>query len=83
LKDKERSDQLKKFKDVKLQALLDENSVQRFEKLAKALSVDKSTNFDRLHAMRKITKEGKWVPHELSKLAIQNCLIICISFTSL
>jgi len=32
-----------------LQALLDENSARTFEKLAEALSVDKSTNFDRLH----------------------------------
>jgi len=47
------------------------------EKLAEALNVDKSISV--LHTMRKIKKESKWIPHELFKLTIQNCLIICIS----
>jgi len=35
-----------------------------------------------LFTIGKIPKEGKWVSHELSKLAVQNCLIICISLHS-
>lgn len=35
-----------------------------------------------LHAMRKIHKEGKWVPHKFSKLIIQNHLIISASLLS-
>jgi transposase len=61
LKDKERSGQPKKFENAELQALLDENSAQTLEELAKALKVDKSTVSDRLHAMGKIQKEGKCV----------------------
>jgi len=34
---------------------------------------------DRLHAMEKIQKEGKWISHELSELTIQNRSTICIS----
>jgi len=43
LKNKERSDQPKKFKDAELQVLLNENSPQTLEKLAEALNVNKST----------------------------------------
>jgi len=43
------------------------------------LNVDKSTVSDQLNAMGKIQKEDKWIPHELSELAIQNRLIIRIS----
>lgn len=69
LKDKERSGQPKKFEDAELQALLDEDSAQTLQELAEALNVGKSTVSDRLRAMGKIQKEGKWVPHELSELA--------------
>jgi len=36
LKDKERSDQLKKFKNTELQVLLDKNSIRTIEESAKA-----------------------------------------------
>jgi len=41
LKNKEHSNHPKKFKDVKLRRLLDENSAQMLEELAEALNVDK------------------------------------------
>lgn len=82
MKDKKRSGQPRKFEDAELQALLDEDSAQTLQELAEELNVDKSTVSDRLHAMGKIQKEGKWVPHELSKLAIQNRLTICTSLLS-
>jgi len=66
----------KKFEDAELQALLDENSAQILEELTKALNVGKLTVSDCLHTIRKIRKESKWIPLELSKLAIQNCLIL-------
>jgi len=61
LKDKERFGQLKKFEDAKLQ--MDENSVRTLEELAEALNVSKSIVSNRLHAIEKIKKQNKWVPH--------------------
>lgn len=77
LKDKERSGQPKKFEDAELQALLDENTVQTESELAEALNVDRSTVGKRLHAMGKIQKEGKWVPHKLSERDIERRFSTC------
>jgi len=57
-----------------LQALLNENSVRTLEELTKALNVDKLTISDCLRNGKDLKKKDKWVPHELSKLAIQNHL---------
>jgi len=76
-KTKKRSGQSKNIEDVELQALLDGHSVRTLEKLAETLNVGKSTISYCLHAVEKIKKEDKWVPHDLSKLTIQNCLTIC------
>jgi len=51
LKDKEHSDQLKKFEDAELQTLL---KTRTLEKLVEALNVGKLTISDCLHAMGKI-----------------------------
>jgi hypothetical protein len=45
------------------------------------LDVSQNTVSKRLKAMGKIQKEGKWVPHELSELTIQN-RYTCISLFS-
>ena len=50
-----------------MQALLDEDSTQTLNQLAKALGVDQGTISRRLHAIGKIQKEGKWVPYELKE----------------
>jgi len=71
--------QLKKFEDTELQALLDENSAQTLQELSAALNVTPMAVSKRLHAMGKIQKEGKWVPHELTENAIANRLNISIS----
>jgi len=76
--DKQRSGQPKKFEDIELQALLDENSAQTLQELS-ALNVTPIAVFKRLHAMGKFQKEGKWVPHELTENAIANRLNISIS----
>lgn len=65
VKDKERSGQPKKFEDEELQALLDENSAQSLKELSEALNVGQTTVYDRLHAMGKVPKDGKWIPREL------------------
>ena len=69
--------------------MLDENSlsIQTLEELVKALNVDKSIVYDCLHVIGKIKKEGKWVLHELSELAIQNHFnhlhfVLTITFSS-
>lgn len=79
LNDKERPGQPKKFEDEELQALLDEDNTQTEKQLAAALNVDESTVSRHLHAMGKIQKEGKWLPHELSESAIQNRFNIAVS----
>jgi len=80
---KERLGQPKKFEDAELQALLDENLARMLEELAQTLNIDKSTVSDRLQAMRKIQKEGKYVSHKLFELVMQNRLTICTSLLSL
>ena len=69
--DKQRSNQPKKCEDTELQALLDKNSIQALQKLSAALNVTLMVVSKRLHAMGKIQKEEKWVPHELTENAIR------------
>ena len=64
LSNKDRGKRPKKFEDAELQALLDEDSIQTLKQLAKALGVDQGTISRSLHGIRKIQKEGKWVPYE-------------------
>jgi len=48
-----------------LQALLDEDNTQSQKMLAEQLGVSQVAISMRLHAMGKVQKIGKWVPHEL------------------
>lgn len=66
VENEERGRPSKKFEDTHLQALLDEDSTSTQSQLAELLNVGRSTISERLHAMGKIWKEGKWVPHELN-----------------
>lgn len=50
-----------------MQALLDEDDSQTQEQLAASLKVSRQAVSLRLHAMGKIQKEGKWMPHELTE----------------
>ena len=79
MRDKERTGQPKKFEDVELQELLDENPGQTFLKLSIALNVTPMTISKHLHAIRKIHKEGRWLSHEMSENAILNRLSIATS----
>lgn len=82
LNDKERTGQPKKFEDSELQDLLNENSTQTENQLAKKLKTHRSTISRRLHMLGKIQKEGRWIPHMLSEIAISNRLNIAKSLLS-
>jgi len=72
LKDSDRSGRPKTFENADLQALLDEDDAQTEKQLAEALNVGRSTISERLKAMGKIQKAGKWVPHELNDRQLEN-----------
>ena len=57
----------KKYEDVELQALLDEDDSQTQKQLTKQLSDSQQTVSNRLREMGKIQKVGRWVPHELNE----------------
>lgn len=70
LGDKERPKQPEKFEDDQLQALLAENTPQTLKELAGQLNVTEVCVSQRLHAMGKIQKQGRWLPRNLSKSSI-------------
>ena len=65
LSDKKRENRPRKVEDYQLQALLDEDT-QSQKMLAKQSGVSQAAISTRLHAMGKVQKIGKWVPHELN-----------------
>jgi len=76
VKDKKPPGQPKKFEDQQLQALLDEDACQTQKQLAERLNVAQQTISDRLQAMGKILKEGKWVSHQLNERQMKNRKVI-------
>ncbi|UYV82415.1 CNOT6L [Cordylochernes scorpioides] len=56
-----------KFEDAELQALLDEDSTQMQEKVAKQLQVSQGAVSLRLNSLEMTQKLSRWVPHELSE----------------
>ncbi|UYV70516.1 MPP6 [Cordylochernes scorpioides] len=56
-----------KFEDAELQALLDEDSTQMQEKLAKQLQVSQGAVSLRLNSLGMTQKLSRWVPHEHEK----------------
>jgi len=73
LSDKKRENRPRKVEDCQLQALLDEDDIQSQKMLAEQLSVSQAAISMRLHAMGKIQKIGKWVPHELNERQMERC----------
>ncbi|EFN79452.1 Histone-lysine N-methyltransferase SETMAR, partial [Harpegnathos saltator] len=55
----------KVFEDAELEALLNENSCQSQEELARSLGVTQQAISKRLKDMGMIQKQGNWVPYEL------------------
>ena len=70
LNDKERSGRPVEADDNRLEELLEEDPRQSSRELALALSVTHTTVLNRLHALGKVQKVGKWVPHKLSEIKI-------------
>jgi len=66
LSDKKRENRPRKVEDCQLQTLLDEEDIQSQKMLAEQLGVSQAVISMRLHAMGKVQKIGKWVPHELN-----------------
>lgn len=82
LEDDPRPGPEKQFEDEELQALLDENPCQTQKELAEQLEVTQVAISNRLHALGKIQKEGKWVPHELSEENKNRRVDICLNLLS-
>lgn len=74
---KDRGKPPKKFEDTDLQALLDEDNTQTEKQLAEALEVTQAAISQRLKAMGKIQKAGKWVPYQLKERDIERRKTIC------
>ncbi|UYV81825.1 SETMAR [Cordylochernes scorpioides] len=66
-----------KFEDAELQALLDEDSTQPQEKLAKQLQVSQGAVSLRLNSLGMTQKLSRWVPHELSERQQERRLVTC------
>ena len=64
LSDKKRENRPRKVEDCQLQAPLDDTQSQKM--FAEQLGVSQAAISMRLHAMGKVQKIGKWVPHELN-----------------
>lgn len=62
----------KKFEDAELQTILDGDDTLSQKQMAAMLNVAQQTISDRLKAMGKIQKCGKWVPHELNERQMEN-----------
>jgi len=71
LSDKKRENRPRKVEDCQLPRPLDEDDTQSQKMLAKQLGVSQAAISIRLHAMGKIQKIGKWVPHELNDKQIE------------
>lgn len=77
VEDKKRSGAEKKLDDADLQALLDENPCRTQKELAMELNVGRATISRHLHAMGKIRKLGKWVPHQLNEKQLEERITTC------
>src|ERR1700743_2461475 len=77
LEDKERARAPKKFEDEELELLLDEDSSQMQEELAKTLGVTHQAISHRLKAMVTIQRGGNWVPYELKPRGVERRFFTC------
>lgn len=79
LNDKPRSGRPVQADDDILEQLLEEDPKQSTRELALKLAVCQKTVCNRLHALGKVQKVGKWVPHKLSEINAANRLSTCVS----
>ena len=66
VEDKEHSGRPKVYEDAELESLLDEDSCQTQEALARTLGVTQPAISHRLKSLGMIQKQGNWVPYELT-----------------
>ncbi|GJQ68941.1 hypothetical protein Trydic_g6127 [Trypoxylus dichotomus] len=64
----EREEPQKKYEDVEMQLLLDEDDSQTQKQLAKKLGFSQQAISNRLRKMGKIQKTDRWIPHGLNDL---------------
>ena len=71
INDEDRSGRPEELQTDELVELFDENPAKSTSQLAEQLGVDKSTVLRRLKALGKVQKVGKWVPHKLIEINIE------------
>ncbi|KAG5314879.1 MOS1T transposase, partial [Pseudoatta argentina] len=67
----------KVYEDAELEALLDQDSCQNQEELARSLGVTQQAISKRLKVMGMIQKQGNWVPYELKPRYVERRLFAC------
>ena len=70
----------KVFEDAELEALLEQDSCQNQEELARSLGVTQQAISKRLKAMGMIQKQGNLVPYELKPRDVERRLFACEQF---
>ena len=75
LEDKKRQGRPSELDDHELEELISTDPCLSTRELALRLSVSNSTVYDRLKALGKVQKLGKWVPHKLSEMNILTRLL--------
>jgi len=65
------------FEDAESETLLEQDSCQNQEELARSLGVTQKAISKRLKAMGIIQKQGNWVPYELKPRDVERCLFAC------
>lgn len=82
LNDKEHTGRPIEANDELLEELLEEDPRRSTRDLAVEMSVSQTTVINRLRALGKVQKCGKWVPHKLSEINIANRLNTCVFLSS-
>jgi len=77
VEDKEHSGRPKVYEDVKLEALLDENSCQTQKEFALTLRVTQQTISYRLKSLGMIQKQGNWILYELKPRNVECRFFTC------
>ena len=67
----------KVFEDAELEALLEQDSCQNQEELARSLGVTQQAILKRLKTMGMIQKQGNWMPYELKPRDVERRLFTC------
>lgn len=79
IEDKERAGRPIEANDALLEELLEQDPRRSSRQLASDMSVSHTTVLNRLQALGKVQRVGKWVPHKLSEVNISQRLSTCIS----